>query len=289
MIISFMTANYVARELGYHMTQGWMEGDDATNAYFAPLATYQERFSALLAEIKGLGFTAIDLWLAHLNWRWATPEHIAIARTALDEAGLQVASLAGGFGGTLAEVEASCRIAQGVGAKILGGNCGPLTEDRAGLAALLRTYGLRFGYENHPEHSSAELLAKIGPGDEDVIGAAVDTGWFGTYGCDAVQALRDVGPRLFHVHLKDVLAPGGHDTCRYGRGCVPIQACVEALQAMGYTGGISVEHEPDHYQSQRRLPGKPRLAGPLAVPRDTALSTSRILPWEMSLSWGPSR
>ena len=67
--ISFMTANYVARQLDYNMTEGWMQGDDAVNAYFAPIATYAERFGALLAEIQGLGFTAIDLWLAHLNWR----------------------------------------------------------------------------------------------------------------------------------------------------------------------------------------------------------------------------
>ena len=44
--LAFMTANYVARQLDYHMTQGWMEGDDATNAYFRPLATYAERFES---------------------------------------------------------------------------------------------------------------------------------------------------------------------------------------------------------------------------------------------------
>jgi hypothetical protein len=70
--LSFMTANYVARETGYRVTEGWMQGDDAVNAYFAPVETYAARFAALLAEIQGLGFTAIDLWLAHLNWRWAT-------------------------------------------------------------------------------------------------------------------------------------------------------------------------------------------------------------------------
>ena len=30
--LSFMTANYVARETGYHVTEGWMQGDDAVNA-----------------------------------------------------------------------------------------------------------------------------------------------------------------------------------------------------------------------------------------------------------------
>ena len=29
--ISFISANFVARQLNYHMTEGWMQGDKATN------------------------------------------------------------------------------------------------------------------------------------------------------------------------------------------------------------------------------------------------------------------
>ncbi len=243
--LSFMTANYVARETGYHVTEGWMQGDDAVNAYFAPVETYAARFGALLAEIQGLGFTAIDLWLAHLNWRWATPEHIAIAADLLQKAQLPVISLAGWFGDTPADVAAACRIANGVGATILGGNSGLLGSDPATLAALMRENGLRFGYENHPgERTAADLLAKIGDRDTDVIGACVDTGWFGTHGYPAPAALTELAPRTFHVHLKDVLAVGGHDTCTLGDGVVDIPGCLAALRAVGYTGGLSIEHEP---------------------------------------------
>lgn len=245
--VSFMTANYVARQIGYNMTQGWMEGDNATNAWFAPIDTYAERFGAMLDEIGGLGFDAIDLWLAHLNWRWATDEHIAIAAAALREANLSVSSLAGGFGDTPEEFTAACRLAQSLGVSILGGNSGLLIGQQATLAAIARQHGVRFGYENHPERDTAAMYAKIGEGHEDVIGFCVDTGWFGTHGYDAVLGLREVAPRLFHVHLKDVLAPGAHETCRYGRGCVPIEASVHALLDLGYSGGISVEHEPEHH------------------------------------------
>ena len=245
--ISFMTANYVARQVGYHMTQGWMEGDHATNAWFAPIDTYAERFGDMLAEVEGLGFTAIDLWLGHCNWRWATDEHIAIAAAALRQHGLGLASLAGWFGGTREEFTSACRLAQALGAPILGGSTGLLDGDRDALAEIARSYGVRFGYENHPERDTAAMYAKVGEGHEDVIGFCVDTGWFGTHGYDAVLGIRELYPRLFHVHLKDVLAPGGHETCRYGRGCVPIQASVRALVDLGYAGGISVEHEPELY------------------------------------------
>jgi hypothetical protein len=43
------------------------------------------------------------------------------------------------------------------------------------------------------------------------------------------------------------VAAGGHVTCRFGKGVVPIQKCVETLQRLGYTGAISVEHEPEHF------------------------------------------
>jgi sugar phosphate isomerase/epimerase len=245
--LSFMTANYVAREIGYNMTKGWMEGDDATNAYFAPIDTYAERFGALLAEIRGLGFDTIDLWMGHLNWRWATEKHIAIANAALADANFGVASLAGWFGGTREEFASACRLAAAVGTPILGGVTGLLDTDRDGLAAIAREHGVRMAYENHPERNTGEMFAKIGAGNEDVIGFCVDTGWFGTHGYDAVSALHELSGRLFHVHLKDVVAPGGHETCRYGRGCVPVEACVRTLVELGYTGGISIEHEPDFY------------------------------------------
>ena len=73
-----MTANYVAREVGYAM-HGWGHGDRATNEAFAPLDTYEEKLDALFADVAALGFTAIDLWGAHLEPDWATDEHVEIA------------------------------------------------------------------------------------------------------------------------------------------------------------------------------------------------------------------
>lgn len=245
--LSFMSANYVARQLDYNMTEGWMQGDAATQAYFKPIETYAERFESMIAEIVGLGFRAVDIWLAHLHYAWATEEHVRIARTTLARRNLALVSMAGGFGGTRAEFEKACWLAQEMGAPVLGGNSALLTSDRAWMAETLRRYELKFGYENHPEKSIQELVDKVGQSDDDVIGFCVDTGWFGTYGVDAVAALRAVQPRLFHVYLKDVTAAGAHHTCRLGAGVVPIVDCLDALKQMGYAGAISIEHEPESY------------------------------------------
>ena len=246
--ISFISANFVARQLGYHMPEGWMQGDNATNDYFRPLETFAERFDAMLAEVSAMGFSAIDIWLAHLHWSWASPPHIAIARDLLAKHNLTVTSLAGGFGATAQEFEAACQLAVAMQTTILGGNTSLLYADRASVVDILKTYGVKLAIENHPgEKIAAEMLAKIGDGGDGTIGTAVDTGWWGTHGYDAARAIRELAPHVMHVHLKYVLAAGGHVTCRYGRGCVPIEGCVQVLAEIGYTGDIGVEHEPDDY------------------------------------------
>lgn len=249
MPISFMSANYVARQLGFRFNihGGWAEGDQATNDYYRPVKTFEERFDELLGQVRGMGFEAIDIWTGHLNWAWATDQHLDTAHDLLRRHGLVVNSLAGSFGSTPDELERACGVAIAVGTTVLGGNAGVVRTDRSAAIGVLQKYGMRLGIENHPEKTPEELLAKIGDGGEGTIGAAVDTGWFGTQGYDAADAIRALRDHLFHVHLKDVLATGAHETCRYGRGVVPIERCVATLKDIGYTGPLSIEHEPESY------------------------------------------
>jgi sugar phosphate isomerase/epimerase len=156
-----------------------------------------------------------------------------------------VVSLAGGFGNTPQEFEASCKLAVGVGTRVLGGGAGLLATDRARLAALLDEYDLLLGVENHPEKTPDDLLARMGDSAHGRIGAAVDTGWFATQGYDAPTALEELAERLTHVHLKDVAEAGAHHTCAFGAGVANIEGCARTLQAIGYDGAISVEHEPE--------------------------------------------
>lgn len=246
--ISFITANYVAREIGFNMTEGWMQGDNATNAAFSPIETYAERFGKLIADIKALGFETVDIWTGHLHWRWASDEHIAIAKRVLAENGMTVTSYAGGFGENAEEFAKACRTAAAIGATILAGSTPLLHADRAATIRLLKEHGVKLGIENHPaEKTPADVLAQIGDGGDGTIGTAVDTGWWGTHGYDAARAIEELGPHIFAVHLKDVRAAGGHETCVYGQGSVPIEECVRVLQRQGYTGVLGVEHEPDHF------------------------------------------
>lgn len=255
---SFITANLVARPLGYRMEQGWGQGDQASNDWFSPLATFEARFDEMLGEIKALGFTSIDLWCAHLHWSWATPHHIETAKNLLEKHGLAVRSYPAWVMGGAADLHAACRLCVALDIPYFVGNCELFSTDRAAAVAILREYGVGYAIENHPEKSSAEVLARLGPGDEDVVGIGLDTGWCGTNRWDALTAVKEVGHRLFAIHLKDVKAPRtaktglefvdmGHETCRLGDGIVPIRAIVEHLRSSGFRGPIGIEHEPENF------------------------------------------
>ena len=173
--ISFMSANYVARQTGYAMN-GWAHGDTATNEHFRPLETYAERFEELLVDVRGLGFDALDLWGSHLNPTWATDEHVAAARDLLARHGLRVTTYATWVDGT--NVERACDVALAVGTNIIGAG---FSGDPSAIAPVLRERGVRVAIENHPERTPQEVLAKIAAGDGP-FGATVDTGWWARKG-----------------------------------------------------------------------------------------------------------
>lgn len=240
-MISFTTANYVAREVDYAM-HGWGHGDRATNEAFAPLETYGQKLDELMADVAALGFTGVDLWGAHLGTDWATDEHVEIAVDALRRHGLTVTSYATWVGPS--NIERACELTVALGASIIGAG---FSGDPQQLAPALAKYGVRLAVENHPEKTPADVLAKIAAGGE-MFGATVDTGWWGTQGYAAPRAIEELRGHVLHVHLKDVRAVGEpHDTCRWGEGIVPIEECVRALQRLGYDGAITVEHEPETF------------------------------------------
>ena len=244
--LSFITANYVARELNYQMSEGWDQGDAATQAAFRPVEQFESKLDAMLGDIKALGFQALDLWGAHLHGRWATAEHLRIAKELLAERELKVVSLAAWID-SLETLKGTAAIATALGATSIGGGAPSLHEFRADAEAVLKEHGVKLGIENHPERTPDEVLKQIGDGADGFIGAALDTGWWATQGFRAPQAIGELKDHLVHVHLKDVRAEGEHETCRLGTGIVPITECLETLREVGYTGALGIEHEPETF------------------------------------------
>ena len=244
--LSFITANYVARELDYQMTKGWDQGDAVTQATFRPTKQFEPKFDAMLGDVKALGFGAVDIWSAHLHGGWATPEHLRTAKELLAKHELKVISMAA-WVDSLETLKGTAAVAAALGATSIGGGAPSLSKFRADAEAVLKDHGVKLGIENHPEKTPEDLLKQIGDGADGFIGAAVDTGWWATQGFNAPQAIRELKDHLVHVHLKDIKAEGEHETCRLGAGIVPVERCLETLQEVGYKGALGIEHEPETF------------------------------------------
>jgi sugar phosphate isomerase/epimerase len=78
-----------------------------------------------------------------------------------------------------------------------------------------------------------------------MIGVAVDTGWLVTQGADVLTEMKNLGSLVRHVHVKDVLHAGAHETCPLGKGAANLAEVIAYLKASGYTGWYSWEDEPE--------------------------------------------
>lgn len=243
MKFAFMTANYVARELNYTNSLDWGKCHEATVKAFHG-EKFPEKFEELISTVKNMGFDAIELWIAHLDPLKATPEMIEIANAILKAYDVEVISYTAGFGApgvTEEEARKTFETAKAIGAPVLAQGFHP--ENGPIVQPLAQEFGIAMGLENHPEKTPQEVIDKVGPFYPGV-GAAIDTGWFATQGYNAIRAVRELKDYIVHVHLKDVKAVGEHETCTLGDGIVDIKGVMEELKEIGYTGPMSVEHEP---------------------------------------------
>jgi L-ribulose-5-phosphate 3-epimerase len=245
MRVSFITANYVAREVGYSLRPfNWGAADRATvEAFHGP--RFSEKFDELCRLVVEAGFSNIDVWVAHLNPFIASRSMVDEAASILKAHGLTVVAYTGGLGRpdmARADAEKVYQTAKAIGAPVLGVGLHPTNARLA--YDLGKEYGIRYAIENHPEKNPAELLARIGDYGE-IIGVTQDTGFWGMFSYDAVKATHELKDHLLHMHLKQVrqTADGWH-SCAYDEGVVDIRGVVNALKEIGYQGAISVEHEP---------------------------------------------
>src|SRR5687768_13875621 len=64
--ISFMSANYVARALGYPggATHDWSDHEEATVENASA-----EMFDGVARDVATAGFDRMDVWMAHCHWK----------------------------------------------------------------------------------------------------------------------------------------------------------------------------------------------------------------------------
>ncbi len=124
----------------------------------------------------------------------------------------------------------------------------PKPEVLPRIEKFVKEYDIRLAIHNHgPED-------KVWPSPLDVLkavknldprmGCCIDVGHCVRAGTDVVQAIHDVGPRLFNMHMKDLADFTSKESqVAVGEGIMPIREIFEALIATKYPGYVDLEYE----------------------------------------------
>jgi len=129
---------------------------------------------------------------------------------------------------------------------IVAGDPTPDTLPR--IEKFVKEYDIRIAIHNHgPEDklwpSPLDVLKSL-KGTDPRIGCCIDVGHTVRAGSDLVQAIREVGPRLFNVHVKDLANFQSKESqVAVGEGIMPIHEMFAALIAIKYQGFVDLEYE----------------------------------------------
>jgi len=116
------------------------------------------------------------------------------------------------------------------------------------IEKFVKEYDIRFAIHNHgPEDkvwpSPLDVLKAVKDMDPR-MGCCIDVGHCERAGTDVVQAIHEVGPRLFDMHIKDLTSFQSKESqVAVGQGIMPIREMFEALIAIGYKGFVDLEYE----------------------------------------------
>jgi sugar phosphate isomerase/epimerase len=129
---------------------------------------------------------------------------------------------------------------------MVGGDPTPATLPR--VEKFARDYDMRISIHNHgPEDklwkSPLDVLKAV-QGMDPRMGCCIDVGHTARAGVDVVQAIRQAGPRLFNVHMKDLTNFNDKESqVAVGAGRMPVHDIFRALVAANYHGFVDLEYE----------------------------------------------
>jgi sugar phosphate isomerase/epimerase len=133
----------------------------------------------------------------------------------------------------------------GIGVIVAGD---PAPEILPRIEKFVKEYDIRIAIHNHgPEdklwHSPLDVLKAVKAMDPR-IGCCIDVGHTARAGTDVVQAIHEVGARVFNLHMKDLTSFQSKESqVPVGEGIMPVKKIFEALSAINYEGFVDLEYE----------------------------------------------
>jgi sugar phosphate isomerase/epimerase len=145
------------------------------------------------------------------------------------------------------DIRAKFDYAKRAGVKVIvAGDPAPATLPR--IEKFVKEYDIKIAIHNHgPEDkiwpSPLDVLKAV-KGMDPRIGCCIDVGHCERAGTDVVAAIKEVGPRLFDMHMKDLTDFNSKESqVAVGDGIMPIRGIFETLIAIKYKGYVDLEYE----------------------------------------------
>jgi sugar phosphate isomerase/epimerase len=146
-----------------------------------------------------------------------------------------------------ADIRAKFEYAKRAGVRVIVAG-DPTPAMLARVERFVKEYDIRLAVHNHgPEDklwaSPLDVLKAVRKFDRR-IGCSIDVGHTVRAGTDVVEAIQQVGPRLFNMHMKDLTSFTDKESqVAVGDGKMPVRRIFEALIAMKYRGFVDLEYE----------------------------------------------
>jgi sugar phosphate isomerase/epimerase len=146
-----------------------------------------------------------------------------------------------------ADIRAKFEYCKRAGVKVIVAG-DPTPENLPRMEKFVKEYDIRIAIHNHgPEdklwRSPLDVLKAVKNMDPR-IGCCIDVGHAFRAGTDVVQAIHEIGPRLFNMHMKDLTNFESKESqVAVGEGMIDIRRIFGALIATRYRGFVDLEYE----------------------------------------------
>jgi sugar phosphate isomerase/epimerase len=126
--------------------------------------------------------------------------------------------------------------------------CAPTHVTLPKLEKFVKEYDIKIAVHNHgPEDKqfpTPQSVLEVVKNMDPRCGLCIDCGHTARTGVDLVESIREAGPRLLSMHIKDLADSKTRDSqCDVGEGTLPIVGIFKQLHKMRYTGGVMLEYE----------------------------------------------
>lgn len=201
-----------------------------------------------LRHVQGLGLHFIEFFDKHLSPN-ANEATLAECLKLLKEADIKLA--AHGVNSFSKNHDANKKFfefAKRAGIKNI--TASPAPDSFESLDKLCAEYDIRIAIHNHgpgdAHYRTLEQMTKALAGHHPNVGACVDTGHVIRAKEDPIKWLREIGPRVFALHIKDdVNQKGGSQNVIIGKGHLDVPELFKTLKEIKFVGdgSISLEYE----------------------------------------------